>query len=292
MKSLVLRFVVVCFLVLTTLSFASPAFAEDDTLPDPGLTPDSPLYFFDSLSKRIIMFFTLDEEAKARRALRFAEERLAEARAMAAKNRVRETEQAADAYERYMAQVRQKMEDRVIAANLSEKVALATTRHLDLLERVREQVSPEACNALECARVASADGQTNALRALVQDRPERAFSIIEENLDRQTEKAIVRLVDRATGDNVTADADCVLEHATRLTALEEEMTALAGKNGANLARIVQEMEQSTSTRLRALSGLYENAPEEARDVIEDSVREYEESLEKLRSNSNSRNSSS
>jgi hypothetical protein len=288
MKSLALRFVLVCLLVLTALSFAVPAFAEDETLPDPGLTPDSPLYFFDGLSKKVSLFFTFDDEAKARKALGYAEERLAEARAMAAKNRVRETERAADDYDRYMAQVRQRLENRAVSTDLSERVALAAARHLDILERAGEQVLPEARAALERARIASADGQMDALRALAEDSPELAIEIIEENLDRQTEKAVIRLVNKAS-DNVTADADGVLDHAERLAALEDEMTALAGENGVDITGIVERLEQSTSNRLQALNGVYENAPENARpgigNAIENSVRKYERSLEKLRAGS-------
>jgi hypothetical protein len=293
MKSVLLRFALICLLVLTTLSFAGPAFAEDETLPDPGLTPDSPFYFFDNLTKQISMFFTLGDEAKAGKALRYAEERLAEARAMAAENRVRETERAANGYEGYMAQVRQRLEDRIVSTVLSERVAVAAARHLDLLERVREQVPREAGDALECARKASADGQLNALRALAQDRPERAIDIIECNLDRQIEKAVIRLTGDFSSANITAYADGVLDHAARLTALEEEMTDLAEARGVDLSEITERLARCTSKRLQALSGVYETAPVSARagleNAIDNSVRKYERSLERLQECSSSGN---
>jgi len=290
MKSIAIRLVLVCLLAFTALSFAVPAFAEDETLPDPGLTPDSPLYFFDGLAKKVSLFFTFNDEARASKALRYAEERLAEARTMAAKNLVRETARAADDYDRYMAQVRQRLENRVVSINLSERVALAAARHLDILERAGEQVQPEARTALERAMAASAEGQMDALRALAKDRPEVAIGIIEENLDRQTEKAVIRLINKATGDNVTAKTDGVLDYADRLAALEDEMTALAGENGVDITGIVEKLQQSTSNRLQALNGVCENAPESARpgieNAIQNSVRKYERSLEKLTSSVN------
>jgi hypothetical protein len=278
----------VCLLVFAALSCAAPAFADDGALPDPGLTPDSLFYFFDGLSKKVSLFFTFDDEARARKALGYAEERLAEARLMAAKNRVRDTERAADDYDRYMAQVRQRLENKAVSADLSERVALAAARHQDILERAGEQLRPAARAALERARTASADGQMEALRALAKNSPEIAIEIIEDNLDRQTEKAVIRLANRVSGDNVTADAAGVLDHAARLAELEDEMTALAGDMGVDVTKMVERLKQSTSNRLMALSGVCENAPESARpgieNAIENSVKKYERSLEKLRAN--------
>jgi len=96
MKQRLLRITLVSCLLITSLFISGIAYAQDEGLPDPGLTPDSPFYFLDKWGKNIGMFFTFGNEAKARKALQYAEERLAEARAMAANNRVREMEQAAN----------------------------------------------------------------------------------------------------------------------------------------------------------------------------------------------------
>ena len=60
---------------------------EDDTekeieLPDAGLTPESPFYFFERIVEAVQEFITFDPEAKARLHVRFAAERIAEIKAM------------------------------------------------------------------------------------------------------------------------------------------------------------------------------------------------------------------
>ena len=83
------RITLIICLLITSFLLSGTAGADDDELPDPGITPDSPFYFLDNWGKEIGLFFTFGPEAKARKALRYAEERLAEAQVMAAKNRAR-----------------------------------------------------------------------------------------------------------------------------------------------------------------------------------------------------------
>ncbi|MFH1647851.1 MAG: DUF5667 domain-containing protein [Chloroflexota bacterium] len=106
-----LRTVLIGCLLVTSFVFSGAAYAQDEELPDPGLTPDSPFYFFDTLGKNIGMAFTFGSEAKAKRALKYAEERLAEVRVMAEKNRTREMERAANDYDRFMTKVNQRLEE-------------------------------------------------------------------------------------------------------------------------------------------------------------------------------------
>ena len=78
MKQKMLRITIVSCLLITSLFWGGTAYAQDEELPDPGLTPDSPFYFLDNWGKNIGMFFTFGDEAKAKKALKYAEERLAE----------------------------------------------------------------------------------------------------------------------------------------------------------------------------------------------------------------------
>ena len=71
-----------CILVISLL-FSGTAYAQEEELPDPGITPDSTFYFFDNWGKNIGLFFAFGPEAKAQKALEYAEERLAEAQAIA-----------------------------------------------------------------------------------------------------------------------------------------------------------------------------------------------------------------
>ena len=114
------------FLVISLLS-GGTAYAQEEELPDPGITPDSPFYFLDTLGKKLGLMFAFGDEAKAKKALEYAEERLAEANAMALKNKLKEMTQAAGDYDELMAMVSERLQagETGISANVSERVALA-----------------------------------------------------------------------------------------------------------------------------------------------------------------------
>jgi len=289
MKQKLLRITLISCLLITSLFFGGTAYAQDEELPDPGLTPDSPFYFLDTWGKNIGMFFTFGNEAKARKALKYAEERLAEAGAMAAKNKVREMERAANDYEGFMAMVNERLEAAVrqgVSDNISERVALATAKHLNVLDRVKDQVPEQAKQALTRARTASMNGQINALRALAKEKTEKAIDIASDTIENRLERARVRATDNVTTDNVTADVEEALDYAARIAELEEEMTAFAEENGIDITATMQRLAQATTNRLEVLSGVYEKVPETARLAIENaimnSVRKYERAVEKLR----------
>jgi len=283
MKQKLLRIILISSLLITSLFFGGTAYAQEEELPDPGLTPDSPFYFLDTWGKNIGMFFTFGDEAKVRKALQYAEERLAETRAMAAKNRVREMERAANDYDGFMAMVNQRLEAAVqhgLSDNISERVSLATEKHLRVLDRVKDQVPEQAREALTRARTASMNGQINALRALAKGRPERAIDIAADTIENQLERARIQ-----ASDNMTVDVEEALDYAARIAALEEEMTALAEEKGIDITAIQQRLAHSTANRLETLSEVYEQVPENARqgiaNAIENSVRKCERAVEKL-----------
>lgn len=70
------KFVLISFIVF--LFLAGAASAQNDILPNPGLTPTSPFYFFDKLGETLREFFTFNPESKARLQIAFAAERVAE----------------------------------------------------------------------------------------------------------------------------------------------------------------------------------------------------------------------
>ncbi len=283
MRQRILRITLVGCLLLTSLLASGSAYAQDEELPDPGLTPDSPFYFLDKWGKEIGMFFAFGSEAKAKKALQYAEERLAEARAMANKNRVREMEQAANDYEGFMATVRERLETAEqygMSDNVSERVSLAAGKHLRILDKIKDELPEEAQAALKHARTASMNGQVNALRALSRARIERAIEIAADTVEDRLERARIRAT-----ENVTADVEEALGYAARIAELEEELTTLAEEQGINVTATIQRLAQSTTNRLDVLNEVYENVPENARqgiaNAIENSVRKYERTVEKL-----------
>lgn len=77
MKSL--KIITVSILVLPIMAFGQ---STATTLPNPGLTPDSPFYFLNRVGEALQEFFTFNPEAKARLELQFAAERISEIKAM------------------------------------------------------------------------------------------------------------------------------------------------------------------------------------------------------------------
>ncbi len=71
------RMSMVSIVLIISLLFGGIAYAQDEELPDPGITPDSPFYFLDTFGKKLGLMFAFGDEAKAQKALEYAEERLA-----------------------------------------------------------------------------------------------------------------------------------------------------------------------------------------------------------------------
>ncbi|MFC1901956.1 DUF5667 domain-containing protein [Chloroflexota bacterium] len=284
MKQKIFRITIIISLLITSLLCGSIAYAQDEELPDPGITPDSPLYFFDTMGKNVGMFFAFGPEAKARKALEYAEERLAEARVMADKNRARETTRAANDYDGFMAMVNERaaeVRQQDVSDNLSEGLALAADKHIAVLERIQERAPEAAREAVTRAKTKSREGQVNALRAIAKNKPERALELSSDIIEEQMERVRVRVT-----ENVTASVSEALDYAIRIAELEDEMAAIAEEKGIDITAIQQRLAQSTSNRLETLSRVYEKVPETARpaveNAIENSVRKYERTAAKLR----------
>ena len=93
-------------MVLMLLSV--PAMAEDNEtiLTEPGTTPDSVLYFLDVAADNLALAMTLNNDAKIEKQLEIAEERLAEAKAMAEKGDVKAMKKAADRHGEIMVKLK------------------------------------------------------------------------------------------------------------------------------------------------------------------------------------------
>jgi vacuolar-type H+-ATPase subunit E/Vma4 len=279
-----LGIILISCLLIASFLLGGTAYAQDDELPNPGITPDSPFYIFDKWGKDISLFFTFGNEAKARKALRYAEERLAEAQAMAAKNRLREMTRAADEYNGFMAMVNERAEEAIQHGaddNLTERVALATAKHLAVLDRIKDKVPEQAKEAMAHARELSLNGQENALRALSKIKPGRALDITDAIIESRLNRAMAKAT-----ENITEEVTEALEDADKLAEIEDEIARLAQELSDNTT--AQKLAQATSNRLEVLARVYEKVPETARPAIEkameNSVSKYERAVVKLQGN--------
>jgi hypothetical protein len=304
MKNRILRIALIGCLLITSLFVGGAVYAQNDELPNPGITPDNPFYFMDKFGKNFMMFFTFGAEAKAKRALRYAEERLAEAQAMAVKNKVREMTRAANDYEGFMAMVNERLEAAIkngTSANVCERLSASAYRLHVKLSELKDKIhsfdkdKPEGINnetveaykIIESSKEATVNGQANALRIMAKIKTQRALDISSETIESLMERVRTRVKasDNVT-DNVSNDVNEALDYAARIAELEEEMIQIAEEKGLDITALQERLAHSTTNRLEVLTGVYENAPEAAHqgieNAIENSVHKYERAVEKLR----------
>lgn len=96
MKKIIFLLVVISFLVVGCEAFA------EESLPDPGILPDSSFYFLKAWKENIQTFFAFGEENKARQYLHLAEVRLAEYQKMIEKGKDEIAQKVLDKYEKQL----------------------------------------------------------------------------------------------------------------------------------------------------------------------------------------------
>ena len=152
------------------LSLGIGILAQETELPDPGLTPDSPFYFLDTLGEKIGMFFTFGAENKAEKALKIAEEKLAETKVMAERNKAQAIEKANQKYQEFLSLANQKAKEAKEKGKDVEELAVLITektlKHQEVLIEVFEKVSEEAKTAIEKAIEVSRKGFEEALKTV------------------------------------------------------------------------------------------------------------------------------
>jgi len=158
----------------TTATLEQETADISSTLPNPGLTPDHPLYFLDTLGENIGLFLTRSPEGKAEKAFSYAEEKLAEAKSTADKGKDKATEKAVGRYGGYVGKATEnlgkaKALGRDIGA-LAEKVSEATLKHQAVLSGVYDKLlakgNEKAAEAVLKAMEGAMNGHETALQAI------------------------------------------------------------------------------------------------------------------------------
>ena len=172
---------------IISLLLLSPVFilAQTDlTTAKPGITPDSPFYFLDKWGEKINLFFIFSSETKAEKALQFAEERIAEVKAMAEKNNVGAMQSADNNYQELIALANQKTQEaKDNGKNVEELASLITEKtlnHQEILAQVFEKVPEEAKVAIEQAIKTSRNGSEEAVKAVSGDKKDELLQKMEE----------------------------------------------------------------------------------------------------------------
>jgi len=167
------KIVLITILLSLLLSFGIQVFAQDIELPSPGLLPDSPFYFLETIAEAIGTFFTFGDLKKAERHAALAAERLAEAQAVVEKGKPEFVEKTLARYENQLnnsiarakkAQTKGQNTEKVM--EVIARVGQATSKHLEILAEVYEKVPDQAKPAIEDAMKASVKGHEKAVEAL------------------------------------------------------------------------------------------------------------------------------
>ena len=179
---------------------------EEAELPAPGITPDRPFYFFDELAEQIALRFTFGEEARAEKALQYAEEKLAEMNCMMAKNNARAAVRAMSGYTHYIDVA---MEAVAASGNRSSStqamLALGTAKHTEIFDDITGKIPEEARQVMTQTRERALICQQMALGLLEQEDPKMANQVRLRLMERQRNSVRVIAEDEEV-TNVQEDA--------------------------------------------------------------------------------------
>ena len=196
------RFSIIALMLLLVVAFSLPASASAAT--SPGVKPGSFFYFFDTTFEKIGLFFTFSPENKARKALEYADERLAEAEAVTENAEAVKT--AITNYESNIAFAEEKSKDvgdKEKAEALLTSIADNTSKHQEVLTAVLVKVPDEAKEAITRAIEASRKGHEEAMQKIAElkGEVEKLKQEVAElkTKDEEREKVIEELGKQKTG---------------------------------------------------------------------------------------------
>ena len=181
-------------LIILSILFTGTVFAQEADLPDAGLLPDSPFYFLERIAEATRTFFTFGDIKKAERHALLAAERLAEAQAVAEKDKPELVEKTLARYEMQLEKALSRIEKAKNEGKNTKEVANiiseATQKHITVLEKVLEKVPEQAKPTIEQAITVSSRGSERALEAVSsgQGFSPRAFCIEQGGPPEQCEK--------------------------------------------------------------------------------------------------------
>ena len=163
-------------IVLSFLIWGYGVLAQNNDLPSPGITPDSPFYFLKSWKESIQTFFTFGEENKAKQFLHLADVRLAEYQKMIEKGKTEIAQKTLEKYEKQLnhalekaEEVREKGKD---IEKLKETISEKIIKHQEVFNNVLEKAPEEAKKGIENAIEMSQKGFENAIQAVSGEKKE------------------------------------------------------------------------------------------------------------------------
>jgi hypothetical protein len=167
------RFSTITFFLLLAVVFSLPVSVSAAT--SPGIKPGSFFYFLDTTFERISLFFTLNPEKKARKALEYADERLAEIEAIAGEKNSNAVITAIADYKNNIALATEKskeVKDKGQAESLLASIEDGSSKNQEVLSAVLIKVPDEAKEAITQAIEVSRKGQKEATKQITELKDE------------------------------------------------------------------------------------------------------------------------
>ncbi len=256
--------------LLFLFSLGTGVLAQGTELPNPGLTPDSPFYFLETIAEDIVTFFTFSDLKKAERYAALSAERVAEAEALVEKGKPEFVEKTLQRYEmqlnKALARAEKAKDKDKSVKNVMKIVAEGTGKHLTIIENILEKVSEKAKEAATKAKEVSMNGQKNALRALAEEDPESATEINLKAAEARLNKAKSKA---EKGD--TEDAEEAMGEFENQYKFGEEISHIAQGVGKDITTVEQLVGRATSIHLKILAEVHEKIPEQAKPAIENAI---------------------
>ncbi|MFY9463130.1 MAG: DUF5667 domain-containing protein [Candidatus Sungiibacteriota bacterium] len=163
------RFSTIILVLLLAVVFSLPASVSAAT--SPGVKPGSFFYFFDTAFEKLGLFFTFNPEKKARKALEYADERLAEIESIAGEKDTGAVKTAITNYESNVALATEKskeVKDKGQAGRLLIEIEDNAEKNQNVLSAVLIKVPDEAKEVIIRAIEVSRKGKEEAIKQITE----------------------------------------------------------------------------------------------------------------------------
>ena len=166
--------------------------AQDLGISEPKVLPDSPFYFLKNWARGIQNILTFNPLKKAELRLKFANEKLMEAKKMVEKTKDPEKikkatenyQQETEKVKEQVKKIKEKAAENPQVESFLDKFIHQQTLHEKLLERLETQVPPEAFEKIKEAREAHLENFRDVMLKL-EDRKEKITEKLDEILEKQ-----------------------------------------------------------------------------------------------------------
>lgn len=167
-KTPLILLIIISLLLVSSLGIS----AQEIKLITPGITPDSPLYFLERIFEEIGTFLTFGKVAKAERYANLANERIAEAKAMADKGKPELVEKTLVIYQDQREKSLIKLKEARVkgeeTTEVEQLIAKTTPRHLEVLKDIYHKVPTETKEVIKSTIIISGKEQEQVVELLRQ----------------------------------------------------------------------------------------------------------------------------